>query len=248
MTTLETLKKFRYAHRGYHDKPQVPENSMPAFARAIEHGWGAEFDVHIIKDGSLVVMHDSELMRCTGEEGIIEDLTIEQVKALRLEGTENTVPTFDEVLELFENSGMPLIIELKSHGKNQQALTEAVCKRLDSYKGDFCIESFDPKVVKIVRKLRPEIIRGQLSMDFTKEPGSLSPVTAALATDLFFNFMTKPHFVAYRFEDRKNKRNQDAIKAGIQPVSWTIRSMEDLLQAEAEGSIPIFELFNPNQV
>ena len=74
------LKGWRYAHRGYHDKPQIPENSLPAFRRAIEHGWGAELDVHLLKDGTLAVFHDSQLARCTGEEGILEDLTYGEMK------------------------------------------------------------------------------------------------------------------------------------------------------------------------
>ena len=75
----------RFAHRGYHDKPQIPENSLPAFRRAIAHGWGAELDVHLLKDGTLAVFHDSSLSRCTGAQGMIEDLTFEELRALRLE-------------------------------------------------------------------------------------------------------------------------------------------------------------------
>ena len=45
----ELLKKYRYAHRGFHDKPVIPENSLPAFRRAIEHGFGAELDVHLLR-------------------------------------------------------------------------------------------------------------------------------------------------------------------------------------------------------
>ena len=41
----EVLKKYRYTHRGYHDKPVVPENSLPAFRRAIERGFGAELEI-----------------------------------------------------------------------------------------------------------------------------------------------------------------------------------------------------------
>ena len=52
---LELLRRYRYAHRGFHDKPQVPENSLAAFRRAIERGFGAELDVHLTKDGKLVV-------------------------------------------------------------------------------------------------------------------------------------------------------------------------------------------------
>ena len=72
----EVLKKYRYAHRGYHDKPVVPENSLPAFRRAIERGFGAELDVHLLKDGTLAVFHDSDLKRCANVEGEIEDLTL----------------------------------------------------------------------------------------------------------------------------------------------------------------------------
>lgn len=103
----------RFAHRGYHDKPQIPENSLPAFRRAIEHSWGAELDVHLLKDGTLAVFHDSSLSRCTGAQGMIEDLTFEELRALRLEGTDEQIPLFDEVLALFE-AATPLIIELKA--------------------------------------------------------------------------------------------------------------------------------------
>ena len=88
----------RFAHRGYHDKPQIPENSLPAFRRAIAHGWGAELDVHLLKDGTLAVFHDSDLSRCTGAQGMIEDLTLAELRALRLEGTDEQVPLFDEAL------------------------------------------------------------------------------------------------------------------------------------------------------
>lgn len=64
------------------------------------------------------------------------------------------MPLLDDVLALFEGK-QPLIIELKTAKGNHRALAEAVCKRLDSYKGDFCIESFDPLAVADVRKLRP---------------------------------------------------------------------------------------------
>lgn len=247
MKSLDNLRKFRYAHRGYHNKPQIPENSIPAFKRAIERGWGAEFDVHILKDGQLVVFHDNELKRCTGAEGIIEDLTLDEVKNLRLEGTEEQIPTFDEVLALFENSGLPLIIELKHYKKNHLELSKAVINRLDSYKGDFCIESFDPRVVTDFKKLRPDIIRGQLSRDFTKDPFGMSTMNVFLMTDLCFMPFNKPDFVAYMFEDRMNEKNQRAIKNGVQPVSWTIRTKEDMLQAESEGAMVIFECFDPDK-
>ena len=82
------LRQYRYAHRGYHDKPHIPENSMAAFHRAIENGFGAELDVHLLKDGHLAVIHDASLKRTAGADVLVEDLTSEELKAYRLEGTD----------------------------------------------------------------------------------------------------------------------------------------------------------------
>ena len=239
--------KTRYAHRGYHDKPQIPENSIPAFKRAIERGWGAELDVHLTKDKKLVVIHDSDINRVTGENGIIEDLSFDEIRKLRLEGTDNKIPSFDEVLDLFENT-RPLIIELKVYGGNYKELAQKTCERLDSYHGDFCIESFDPRAILAVKKFRPNITIGQLSQDFTKgAEASVAKWQRGILTNLRFNILTRPDFIAYKFEDRFNKANQKAIKRGCIEVSWTIRTKEDLKAAESAGSIPIFECFDPDE-
>ena len=240
------LKGWRYAHRGYHDKPQIPENSLPAFRRAIEHGWGAELDVHLLKDGTLAVFHDSQLARCTGEEGILEDLTYGEMKALRLEGTNEQIPTFDEVLALFEGKA-PLIIELKTYKGNHRALAEAVCRRLDRYYGLFCIESFDPRAVADVKELRPAICRGQLASNFIKDPEDLLMYQRIILTNLLLNVKARPDFIAFKFEDRFCRCNRRAVdKLGLQEVSWTIRSKEDLKTVEEAGAIPIFEKFDPD--
>lgn len=240
------LKQYRYAHRGYHDKPAIPENSMPAFRRAVERGWGAELDVHLIKDGTLVVFHDSDLKRCTGAEGKIEDLTFAELLQLRLEGTNEQIPTFNQVLDVFEGK-TPLIIELKPANGNEAELAKAVCERLDRYQGDFCIESFNPNAIREVAKLRPDICRGQLAENFFKNSFGLNLGQQALGTNLSFNCVTQPDFVAYRFEDRKQPANILCRKLwGVQPVYWTIRSREDLAVCELEGAIPIFEGFDPD--
>ena len=70
---LQALKGWRYAHRGLHGNG-IPENSMAAFRAALEHGFGIELDVHLLKDGTLAIMHDHDLKRTTGLEGKIEDL------------------------------------------------------------------------------------------------------------------------------------------------------------------------------
>ena len=221
----------RFAHRGYHDKPQIPENSLPAFRRAIAHGWGAELDVHLLKDGTLAVFHDSSLSRCTGTQGMIEDLTLAELKALRLEGT-----------------ATHLIFELNSANGNHYALTKAVCERLDTYKGVYCIESFDPFCLLDLKKLRPDTCRGQLSMNFLKDPSGLPLYKRFIAGNLLLNFLTRPDFVAYKYEDRDCLAPKLCRSLwGIQEVSWTIRRREDLLNAERAHSLGIFERFDPDR-
>ena len=124
-----------YAHRGYHDKPSVPENSLAAFRRAIKHGLASELDIHLLADGSLAIFHDEDLERQTGVKGKIEDYDITNLRKLRLEGTDEMIPTFDEVLDLYEDTGLALLIELKSVKGNYKKLTKAVAERLDRYKG-----------------------------------------------------------------------------------------------------------------
>ena len=240
------LKKYRYAHRGFHDKPLIPENSLPAFRRAVSRGWGAELDVHLLKDGTLAVFHDSDLKRCTGEDGTIEELDSEQLSKLRLEGTDEHIPLFGEVLELFEGKA-PLIIELKTYRGNHRVLSEAVCARLDRYTGLYCIESFDPRAVADVRQLRPDIVRGQLTQDFIKDPEGLPLYQRIVLSNLLLNVKARPDFIACRFEDRKMRANRRAVdRLGLQEVCWTIRSKKDLETVEAAGAIPIFEKFDPD--
>ena len=161
------LRLFRYAHRGYHDKPRIPENSMAAFRRAIENGYGAELDVHLMRDGRLAVIHDASLKRTAGADVLVEDLTAEELKTYRLEGTDERIPLLEEVLELFQDR-TPLIIELKAERGNHAALAEATCRMLDRYRVHYCIESFDPRCLIWLKKNRPEIVRGQLSEQFLR--------------------------------------------------------------------------------
>ena len=122
----EELEGVRFAHRGLHDPGLgIPENSMAAFRRAVEHGFGAELDVHLMADGHLAVVHDSDLSRVCGRSAIIESLRAEDLKDYPLKGSNETIPLLPEVLALFENKA-PLVIELKVEHGNAAALTDAV--------------------------------------------------------------------------------------------------------------------------
>lgn len=241
---LEKLRGWNYAHRGLHGNG-VPENSMQAFRLAVEQGYGAELDVHLLADGNLAVIHDSKLIRTTGAEGRIEDLTAEQLKDYRLEGTEEIIPLFSDVLELFEGKA-PLIIELKVEN-NTSALCEAVAKLLDSYTGDYCIESFHPQVLAWFKKNRPDTVRGQLTMNYFRSKDSkLHPALKFLLTNQLLNFATSPDFVAYNCRDIDNVSNAVARKVwNMQGVTWTVRTQEEYDEAVDQNWLTIFENFKP---
>ena len=238
-----------YAHRGYHDKPEIPENSIAAFKRAIQYGLPTEIDVHLIADGSLVVFHDEELERETGVKGIIEDYDITNLSKLRLEGTDERIPTFDEVLGLYEGTGLPLLIELKVNRGNYAPLTRAVAERLDSYKGPFAVQSFDPRVLLEIKRIRPHFTRGQLAKDFHKKREGLPFYQIPLLTNMTLNLLTKPDFISYKFRDRSNRSLRRRVdRGGMTEASWTIRSPEALKAAVKAGCIPIFEKIEPKDL
>ena len=241
---LRKLRGWGYAHRGLHGNG-VPENSMLAFRKALEGGYGIEFDVHLMKDGNLAIIHESSLKRTAGADVLIEDLTVEDLEYYRLEGTDEKIPLFSELLDLYAGKA-PLIIELKAHG-NHTELSKAVCDAMEGYKGVYCMESFDPRVVQWLRKNRPEIIRGQLAENFLKvKQNPLNIVIKFIMTNHLMNFLTMPDFVAYKFADRNTLGTRICRKFWkLQGVSWTIRSQEDYDTAVKEGWIPIFEYFTP---
>ena len=132
------------AHRGLHNQ-EYTENGMKAFTNAINHGVAFEYDIHLTKDNELVVFHDESLKRTTGKEGIIEDLTLKEIKENYRLFDGGEIPTLQEVIDLNKNQ-VPMVIELKVFRKNYKPLA----KRFKDYlpqlnKRDTLIISFDPR-------------------------------------------------------------------------------------------------------
>jgi len=242
---LKNLQGWSYAHRGLHGEGR-PENSMAAFQAALEGGYGIELDIHLLKDGNLAVIHDSSLKRTTGYEGRIEDLTVGELKNYPLEGTGETIPTFRQVLELYDGKA-PLIVELKPVDNNHAALTETACQLLEHYRGVYCMESFDPRCIYWLKKNRPQIIRGQLSENFLRSDSKLPWWLRFVLTHNLSHLLTRPDFIAYKYADRNDTPGNFLCRRvhGIQGVSWTLRSKEEYDTALKEGWLPIFEGFRP---
>ncbi len=245
---LPELHDWLYAHRGFHDDALgLPENSLGAFRRAAGEGFAAELDVHLTKDGQLAVMHDESLLRMCGVDRRICDCTSEELRTYKLGNTQEGIPFLEDVLPYFENSA-PLLIELKTCGKNAPELCARVMRTLDDYTGMFCIESFDPRVLIWFRRNRPKIVRGQLSTNYTKHNEKLNPVLRFLLHNYLLNFIAKPDFLAYNIEDYRDRSINLCRKIyDATEFSWTVRNKEQQNIADAMNSALIFELFDPRK-
>lgn len=163
-----------FAHRGLHRMDRsVPENSLPAFEAAARIGYGVELDVHLSRDGRLVVFHDDDTRRVCGVPGRVEDQTWEELSRLRLCGTACGIPLLSEVLEVV-GKRCPMIVELKRGDRNRE-LCRKTYDMLRESGARYCVESFDPTIVLWFRVHAPEVLRGQLAsnpLDMAKGTGS----------------------------------------------------------------------------
>ena len=231
-----------YAHRGLHGNG-VPENSLTAFRLARENGYGVELDVQMTKDKQLVVFHDGNLKRMTGADGYLRDYTYEELSKLRLLDSDEQIPLFEDVLSTLGNTD--LICEIKGDNGNKcYELCEKTLSALRNYKGSFCIESFSPFLVRWFKKNHPEIIRGQLSCDFSGDL-NMSWIQRFTMTHLLVNILSRPDFVAYKHQDIDNF-GVKLCKRLYKPfmVAWTAKGEEEQKSAWGSFDSVIFEQFS----
>ena len=214
----------KYAHRGIYGG-SVAENSLTAFRIAKEKGYGIELDVRLTRDGEAVVFHDGDLKRMTGEEGEVSERDYSELKDMRLSGTEDRIPLFSEVLDLIDGS-VPLLIELKEEA-GSYAVTEKTLEILENYKGEYIIESFNPLSLKLIRKKRPEVLRGFLALNYMKE-GKHTGILYFLLQCFLFNVVSRPDFISYEHTGYKSipLRLCRSVFGAIS-FAWTVTSIEE---------------------
>lgn len=232
-----------FAHRGLHDNPGgIPENSLAAFRRARAHGYGVELDVQLSKDGQVVVFHDDTLDRVCGVPGHLYEKDYAELKRLRLLGTDERIPLFSEVLAALD--GMPVICEIKvPAGQDAAEICAKAAPFIDGYKGDICMESFNPKAVQWFRKNRPDLVRGQLTMNFMKEPCGEPLLTRIAMSHLLVNVLGRPDFIAYG--DYTGDTAGLALCRLFHPMlaAWTVTSQEQQDQLKNRYHTVIFEQY-----
>lgn len=228
-----------FAHRGLHTRDRsIPENSLPAFERAAQAGYGMELDVQLSKDGEVVVFHDDTLDRVCGVHARVDEKTWAELQELRLCGTEYGIPLFSEVLKTVRGRG-PLIVELKN-GRRNRELCEKTYALLAAYRGDVCIESFNPLIVCWFRFHARDLLRGQLAAPRKEYLNQMGRIKAFLLSRCLLNVFSRPQFIAYKIGYRPPSVRL-AEQLGAMKVGWTSHEPRN----ERRRDAVIFEFYRP---
>ena len=234
------LKTMYIAHRGLHDG--IPENSLAAFHRAVDKGYAIECDVNLTKDGDIVVFHDESLSRMTGRSDQVWDHTLDELKTMHLADTQETIPSFADLLALVDGN-VPLLIELKPKG-DYIGLAEAFARQIRDYRGDYAVQSFHPYTLIWFSKHMPDVPRGQIAESF-KDDTSLAFWKKFLLKRMYFNRRSTPDFINYNIDELPNRHVDRAQRQGKIVLAYCARTKEELSWMRDRYDNAVFEGFEP---
>lgn len=181
-----------YAHRGA--SGTRPENTLAAFEKAAGLAiHGVELDVHLSKDGELVVIHDETIDRTSNGVGYVKDLTLAELRAYDYgswfndEFAGETIPTLAEVLEIFQLTTHHVNIELKSDIFPYEGMGEKVLYLVEKMgmADRLVISSFDHEAVRHFKKIAPHIEVAILTMDVLVDVYDYARVVPAEALHIY---------------------------------------------------------------
>ncbi len=223
-----------FAHRGF--SGLYPENTMLAFEKALEVGAdGVELDVHLTKDGKLVVIHDEALARTTGYPGLISDYTLEALTKIKASKTkedryEAYIPSFEEYCRFASDNKLITNIEIKTNRSWYCDIEKMTLEMVKAYKLEerVIFSSFNWLSISRMRILAPHLPCGLLYEDQNVRH------LAYQAKDGKFNYL-HPDFTLLEEEAVK-----ECKELGIGLNVWTINSeerMQKLIDWKVDGVI-----------
>ncbi|WP_281238667.1 glycerophosphodiester phosphodiesterase [Flavobacterium praedii] len=207
-------KILKIGHRGA--KGYEPENTLVSFEKALQMGAdGIELDVHLSVDGHLIVIHDETVDRTTNGKGVVNQLTLQELKAFRINDTYE-IPTLEEVLDLV-NQRCFVNIELKN-----QDTAEKVVQIIEHYisvknwnHAHFLVSSFDWNALQQVRFLNDGIRIGVLTETDLDVAISFARFMKAAALHPDFQLLT-------------NEYTTKIQEKGILVFPWTVNETDDI--------------------
>ena len=226
-----------FAHRGF--SGNYPENTMLAFRKALEAGCeGMEFDVHLTKDGELVILHDEAIDRTSGQHGLVKDMTYEELCRVdfsyRYAGLVpfQRIPTLREYFELVKDLDIRSNIELKTGVYEYPGIEQAVYDLIREYhmEDKVIISSFNHHSVMRMKAIDPKIPCGFLSETWILDVGSYVEGHQVEAYHPQFAMLT-------------DAENADLKAHGREINTWTVNTPEDIrkmIRLQVDGIISNF--------
>ena len=233
------VSDYAFAHRGLWDETR-PENSLSAFRAARAAGVGAECDVHLSRDGIVVVHHDTSLGRLSGQPLNISDVDAEWLSQTPLLNTQETIPSLAQALAALRDQ--PMLVELKvSPTTDRDALAAATLRTVATHDGPVALMSFDGAILALLRTSGTDLPLGLLTtplyLKSEEGRGDVLNLIGALSLDFF-----APHVIDAA-DGRALVDDQN-----IDLACWTVAMNEHLqLASEAKAAV-IFENLPPHLV
>ncbi|HEY2660758.1 MAG TPA: glycerophosphodiester phosphodiesterase [Caulobacteraceae bacterium] len=231
------------AHRGLWATDGAPENSLAAFQAACAHGYGIELDVQLSADGEAMVFHDGKLERMTGADGRIGDHTATDLAGLRLNGSDEGIPTLTEALAVVGHRAM-VQIELKTSAGEVGPLEKRVHEVLIDHNGPIAVIGFNPYSHGWFAQHHPKVLRGLNSYGYADEGArKLAAEQRQAYARLEHVGIARPHFLALGLDMLPSPRATELRRQGMPVVAWTVRSAEEWDTHKAHCDNLIFEGF-----
>ncbi|PVM94116.1 glycerophosphodiester phosphodiesterase [Caulobacter endophyticus] len=214
------------AHRGLWTPGGAPENSLAAFQAACAKGYSIELDVQLTADGQAVVFHDDRLERLTGVEGRLRDHTAAELGAMKLSGTDETIPTLADALAVIGHRAM-VQIELKTPFGEVGELEKKVSEILIDHNGPIAVIGFNPYSHAWFADHNPQVLRGLDSYGWNDENArKLAPELRKSLAALEQVELARPDFLALGLDMLPSPRADVFRAKGMPIVAWTVRSPE----------------------
>ena len=226
---MEAFLKRPIAHRGLHNNKDIIENTIQSFELAIKNNFSIELDIVLSKDGEVMVFHDYDLNRLAGSNKLINNCTANELRDIKLLGTNSLISSIDEVLYKI-NGKVPILIEIKEsfHPDIEERLFEII----KAYDGEIAIQSFDKKSIMWFKNNAPFYKLGLISND----PGLKVEQISKLGVDFLA--------IDINILDTNIVKKLKMLKFHI--LTWTVDTTEKYKKSQKLADNCIFEKIKIN--
>ena len=233
------------AHRGYHWEEGIDENSWEAFVLAVEKKIPLECDLHLSRDGEVFIHHDYSLKRMTGQDINIGAVNSSELKELRTHQSQHGIVALDELLEMVQGR-VPLVLEVKRSLRTPD-LERGILEKLANYKGDYSLQSFNPKTLVYLRNHQKDSIIGLLSGE--QSLNHLFLPTRILLQSMTFVSLIKPDYIGFEWTGLHKRAPQEMRRVRDIPlISWTVNDKKSLGVSRLLADNIIYENLTPKDL